>query len=64
MLRAEAGKQHRLVVSLMAREPGNTNAILGQVVLGELMIYSLSFSIYKMESIAHTTMGSFTVVIL
>lgn len=64
MLRADAGKEHRLVVSLKAREPGNTNSIPGQVVSDELMIYSLSFSIYKMESIVHTTIGSLTVAIL
>ena len=31
------------------------NSILGQVVLGELMIYSLSFSIYKQKVLHFTT---------
>ena len=35
------------MVSITAPKPGNMNSIVGQVVLGELMIYSLSFSIYK-----------------
>lgn len=51
----DVGKKHRLVVSIIAGKPGNVNSILGQVVLGELMIYSLSFSIYKQKVLHFTT---------